>query len=106
MVQLLALLLVVALVGLVFKLAIVALGILFLASLLWRPRETLSTFLFLFILGMIGTYPWIALGTAAFMAIAAYFMRNKGEKPAPKQVEAEASSETPLLIEHQPAAAD
>jgi hypothetical protein len=103
MAQILALVLIITLVGFVFKLAIVALGILLLASLIWRPKETMGTFLFLFILGMIGTYPWIAFGTAVFMAIAAYFMRNKSEKPAPKQVEAEAPPDTPSLIENQPA---
>jgi predicted membrane protein len=99
--QIIILILVIALVGFVFKLALIALAILSLASLIWRPKETMGTFLFLFILGMIGTYPWIALGTAVFMAIAAYFMRNKSEKSAPKQVEPEAPPDPPLPIEHQ-----
>lgn len=79
--QLLGFILLIALIGLAFKLLVVALIVAFVVGLIWRPKETMGAFLFLFILGMISTYPWIALGTAIFGAIGAYY-NHKREKMA------------------------
>lgn len=99
--QLLAFILIIALIGYALKLLVIAFVFMVIIGLIWRPKETMGAFLFLFILGMISTYPWATLGIAVFGAIGAYY-NHKQEKaakatapdePPPQQVTKEEPAE-------------